>query len=630
MSRRQRSPGPRRPHQHESARRSARRAHAPAEPSEDNPLIPLLRPALRDRDITAFWVTAAPIVEMVSEMAPPADLPEGVDLLQTFIEIDVAETTALLHMVAALSTQEDHRQRALTALSTRRQPMPLQVQGIGQATVGGTTVFSDTAGDNLMIEIALPKAVRAVLIVYIARDPLPYVKDAFVVDAPLRQIHADYRRIMGEDGFSLDDVLEVLSPAQAGACLAQALGATPAGAESPEGGGEQWPMLRPFVEFVRGLLPASGPGYDGGGHIIGSEGRGLVAEEEPSDGREPRDGESGFDPDGGSPPWILEDGTDLVEDFLASPQARALDQGDATAQLAMFLFLVASGTTGDPLGWTVEMSEWVAGETLPTNPVLSNDAMDLVPSVLPALITWAHTRSGIEPDRTLAVLDAVSPLLAELPARRADPRNRARRLEESVEFALETGDPSEVRRADLAMQVGGYEELATLEVAPLPAELLVLDGIAEDLHERLREIDAHLVAGLDRLAGSHLELGGPVIGDEFLTACRRLLARAARLDPVALRRKASTRITAGTLAWIIGRGNDVVGHPPASLRSGDLLRAFEIAGSPSQRSDTLMRAAALPRCFVGVALGDAELLTASARQGILRIRDVLDDNEEDW
>src|SRR5690625_6825106 len=26
-------------------------------------------------------------------------------------------------------------------------------------------------------------------------------------------------------------------------------------AEAPAGGGEQWPMLRPFVEFVRSLLP---------------------------------------------------------------------------------------------------------------------------------------------------------------------------------------------------------------------------------------------------------------------------------------------------------------------------------------------------------------------------------------
>src|SRR5690625_7619883 len=47
-------------------------------------------------------------------------------------------------------------------------------------------------------------------------------------------------------------------------------------AEAPAGGGEQWPMLRPFVEFVRSLLPDEGPGYDNDGYIVGSERRGLL------------------------------------------------------------------------------------------------------------------------------------------------------------------------------------------------------------------------------------------------------------------------------------------------------------------------------------------------------------------
>ena len=630
MSRRQRAHGPRRPHQHEAARRRARQAPAPADPAADNPLVPLLRPALRDRDVTAFWVAASPLVPMLSETQMPGHLPEGVDLLQTFIEIDIAETTALLHMVAALSPDQDFQRRARAALSARRQPMPPQVEGISQAAVGSTTMFGDSAGDNLMLEILLPRAVRAVLVVYIERHPLPYVKDAFVVDAPLRQIHADYRRIMGEEGYSLDDELEILAPAQAGAYLSQALEATPSAAQASEGSAEQWPMLRPFVEFVRHLLPAEGPGYGDDGSIAGAERRGLAFGGEPvGSGTDPHDGadpDGGFDPYGGAPPWILADGTDLVEEFLASEQARPLDQDDAVEQLVMFLFLVASGATGDPLDWTPELGEWVAGEMLPTNPVLSQEAMDQVPSVLPALITWAHARTGTAARQSHAVLDVTRPLLEELPARYAEPRNRARRLEEHIEFALETGDPDELRRADLAMRVGGYEELETLDDAPLPAEPLLLEGIADDLHERLGEIDAHLVTGLDRVTEGRLELDGPLFGDEFRTACRRLLARIARIEPAVLRRKANTRITAGTLAWIIGRGNDLVGHPPAPVRSGDLLRAFDINGSPSQRSDTLMRAAALPRSMVGLALDDAELLVASARQDILRTRAVLDDD----
>ena len=85
----------------------------------------MLRPALRSvEDPTAFWVAAAPLI---MEMADPQhhleELPEGVDLLDTFLEIDVAETTALLHMVAAISPDDGLRSRAQAGLTTRRQPM---------------------------------------------------------------------------------------------------------------------------------------------------------------------------------------------------------------------------------------------------------------------------------------------------------------------------------------------------------------------------------------------------------------------------------------------------------------------------------------------------------------------------
>lgn len=571
---------------------------------------------MRDQDVTAFWVTAAPLVPLLAE--DPGNLPEGVDLLQTFIDVDVAETTALLHVVTALSDEEDFRRRGRSALATRRQPMPPQVAGLAEATVGDATVFSDSQGDNLMIEVVLPKAVRAVLVVYIARDPLPYVKDTFLIGQPLQQVHADYRRILAESAISLDEMLEVLSPAQAGAALTEALTATPVVAVGPDGGGEQWPLVRPFVEFVRDLLPAGGRGYDGDGRLVGVEPRTAleIMQMEPDDAED-------LDPDGDLPPWILEDGTDLLAEFLASEQARDLDPGEATADVVTYLFLVAAAATGDPLEWTEGTATWLAEDLLPTHPVLPQNALDLGPTVLPALITWAHARNGISPSRTAAVLEVVHPLLEDLPARYADPRNRARRLEGYVEFALESGEPGELRFADLALRVGGYEELRALEVEPLPAEPLRLDEVPEDLHERAREIDGHLVAGLDRLT-RQLDLNAELFGGEVLTACRRLLMRVARIEPAALRRRASTRITAGALAWIIGRGNDLLGQGYGPVHAKDLMAAFELSSTPSQRAETLMRAAALPRSLVGVALGDAELLVSSGRREILRILAVLD------
>src|SRR5690625_2332891 len=101
MSRRRRAHNSRRPHQHESARRHAHRTLPASDPAAQNPLIPMLRPALQDADVTAFWVTAAPLVPMLAE--DPGDLPEGIDLLQTFIDVNIAESTALLHVIAAIS-----------------------------------------------------------------------------------------------------------------------------------------------------------------------------------------------------------------------------------------------------------------------------------------------------------------------------------------------------------------------------------------------------------------------------------------------------------------------------------------------------------------------------------------------
>ena len=113
-------------------------------------------------------MAAAPLVTELANLEHQAEvLPEGVDLLDTFLEINVAETTALLHMVAAMSPDEGLRSRAQVGLTARRQPMPPQVSGLAQASVAEAVAFSDGAGENLMVELVLPRGVRAVLISYI-------------------------------------------------------------------------------------------------------------------------------------------------------------------------------------------------------------------------------------------------------------------------------------------------------------------------------------------------------------------------------------------------------------------------------------------------------------------------------
>ena len=218
----------------------------------------MLRPALRSDDPTAFWVVAAPLVTIIAD---PSDLsvalPEGVDQLDTFLEVDVAETTALLHMIAAMGPDEELRSRARLGLTARRQPMPPQITGLAEAQVTETVALGDEAGENLMAELVLPRGVRAVLVAYVEWSPAPYVKDAFVVPEPLEQILEKYRELMAREGMVLDEVLETVAPADACARFTDALAATPADV-AQSGDFEQWPMLRPFVEFVVSRMPEGG------------------------------------------------------------------------------------------------------------------------------------------------------------------------------------------------------------------------------------------------------------------------------------------------------------------------------------------------------------------------------------
>ena len=560
----------------------------------------MLRPALRSDDPTAFWVVAAPLVTIIAD---PSDLsvalPEGVDQLDTFLEVDVAETTALLHMVAAMGPDEELRSRARLGLTARRQPMPPQITGLAEAQVTETVALGDEAGENLMAELVLPRGVRAVLVAYVEWSPAPYVKDAFVVPEPLEQILEKYRELMAREGMVLDEVLETVVPADARARFTDALAATPADV-AQSGDFEQWPMLRPFVEFVVSRMPEGGMGYDEAGL--------------------PAHADAAAAP--GRPPWILEDGTDLVEEFTASEHAAALPHRERVQDLVCALMVILDATLGDPLAWDVETTAWLLTDVLPVSPVLADELAAEVPAVVPPLVAWSLEREGAGASRIAQTQRTLAPLLAQFPQLRADPRTRALRLEEQVDLALEISadleDSTPLRMADLALRVGGYTELDELDAEPLPAEELAVEAIAEYLRDLAAEIDGHLVEGVAALLALTPR---EIDAEEVLTACRRLLVRIAQLDDAVLRRKANPRNTAAALVSLIARGNDIMGHGPAPLHGKDLKQAFGLRSDPAQRARTLAEAAALPHRYTGVALADPGLLVGAARARILRAQD---------
>lgn len=607
---------------HRGPNRSATRRHSagPAAPSGPpsalEPLVGSLREALRDPDPIAFWAHATSIVVLVDEPGELADLlPDGMDLLQTFIEVDLAETTALLHMVAALSRDELTRARAQRAVRGRRQPVPPQVSGLAELTVTGTRVFGDVSGDNHLLGLSLPGEVRATLVSYVERSPRPYLKDAFFIPERLEIVQERFTQLMEAEGTGPDSAVRDVDPAQSRAALKQALaGVTEEQVKDPEPG-DHWPMCRPLVEFVLGRLPEGGAGYDERGILIGQDSSHWLV---------------GSDADWfglGDTPWSDEDGTDLVAEFLASPHAQDLRQDEATSLLVATLLSLACLTEGDPLHWCQQTVRWVVQEALPSSPLLSDDSIVEAAQILPMLVSWAHEEEGTDPATRTIIQEEMSDLLTDLPQRWLDKEMEVARLDARTDLGLLQGTPAEVSRALIIQQVGGATALHKLGTDPLPPESLVLDDIAEDVHGMLREVDVLLEAALDRLQAEQLLRDDVVLGTEFRTACRRLLTQAAREEPEVLRGRATARTTAAAVAWVVGRGNRLVGNG-APVRTGDLMRAFDLKSPPSQRAQRLEAAARLPHAPFGVAMGSPDLLVASARRSIAAQRDRLDAGQQ--
>jgi len=216
--------------------------------------------------------------------------------------------------------------------------------------------------------------------------------------------------------------------------------------------------------------------------------------------------------------------------------------------------------------------------------------------------------------------DLVEEFLASAPAADLELGKDAQDLAAFLTVVLELEDPTALRMADLAPRAGGFDALAELETAPLPAEELAPAQIPEDLRVLAAEIDTHLVDGVTALLSAQ-----PAVADvdELLTACQRLLVRITQLDPAVLRWKASTRNIAAAVVSLIARGNDLMGYSPALLHEKELRRTFELRSSPTQRARTLKEAAAFPHRFDGIALADPGLLLGTARAELLRVRDAL-------
>lgn len=583
MAKKSRRPPKHTPHRSATRRPTSGRPHD-TDTARSNPatteLITGLRAALRSDDVMEFLVVAGALGDAGRDLdAQPT--PEGwASFVDSMVEVDLAETTALLHVFAATTPDDLERHRIRRALETRRQPVPPTVSGLAEASVDSAYFMGDELGDgdNVILGLTWPTGERATAVAYIDHNMGTIVKDGFFIGQPVESIVDRYIEIARESGeFAMSPVPTDLADSRAR--IEQAL--THLDELHPDWEQEGWPMSRPLLEFFVRTLPTGGTAYAG---------RTAYAV----------------------------DVTELVETFLDSPEARTLEATPATREAAEALLVFALDHSGDPLRWSGVSVEVCLVSELPLDPGITEGALDEVPSVLPALIRFAHRELGISPGGTTETLEAVDRGLPDFQRMRDVGITSALRESYAVLEAAMVGDYGPRNRARLIRTLGSEAAVKALDDEPLPDEPLDLTGIEGEARVRVRAVSAQL----DRLVD---ERPFEALDAEFRTACRRFLTGVARKDPIVMTRRSKDANTAGAIAWLMARTNARIGEPPTRVRAGELWSFFQVSSPSTARAETLRRAytGGGPQ-LASEQIGDPDLLVAGYR------RDLVDLREQCW
>ncbi len=570
--------------------------------AEHDDLIATLRTALRSKDPTAF-------AALVSSMLSVTDLwstgdhdadstPFGTyELVESFVHTPYAETTAALHVIAALLPDELDATRVRRAVATRRHPVPPPVLGLRDIEVTAAAKLGDELGDgdNIIIGLTWPGVGGATVVTYVDEAFGTRVKDVLVIPEAFDEVCTRYGELLADSGRRPSELHEVTT-ADARASIQRAIDLgeavdaplTPEDWSGPDGDPLGWPAARPFVELLLRRMPP------GGTSVLTSSAQPEVSV------------------------------ADAVKGFLASPHARNLDAPggdrgihDGVRDTATLLAQDAEGWAGHPLRWSPVQVELALTQRLPWALEASEEALDGVGSTLPAFIRYAHARLAVAADATAETLAAVDQWLPSYDAlRQAGPAARWRELGSMIE-AFEHGDVAPLTLHSLAEEVGGQDALDTLDAEPLPREDPVLDGLPLDVRDTVVEIAA--LADQWLTSSPRVEHLG-ALREEWRTAARRMLVGATTREPGWLRRRASAPGRACGLLWATGVANRLVGRDAAVLAK-DLAADFGVSGSPATKAEALLRAWGVERWGGSDVLGDAGLLVSSRRAQIIAERD---------
>jgi hypothetical protein len=500
-------------------------------------------------------------------------------LLESFAEVALPETTALLAALAELGPDELTRARARRALAARPHQLPNWLARLGETSLYGAVVSTHVLGDgdSVLLGARLPGH-ELTAVIYIDHNLGTVVKDAFPVPGPIREVVERMREAADDPDVRFGEIS--LADARARVAEAIEVGAI----MFPPFESETWPASRPLTEWLLRQLPEGGTGYV-------------------------------------RPTWGEARKNKLANRFFGSEFGKPLDDADHRDLLDQFLWFGTDYGPGDPLRWSPVAVEILLADWIPRKIVGRPGYLSKAPALLRAFIRFCHAERKVRPtltDQTLAAVDQHEPEYQRV-IRSPRPQGPMALLAAMGVFGDQKPweeEPSGAARYvldALAEEVGGEDALDSLDEAPLPDEEFGWDEVPADVRERVGEV----LAACDRCCGD-------LLGAEYRTACRRLLARATPGLSGMLHKTAKPEAIAAAVCWVIGKGNQRLGQKAGELRVKDLMIYFGLGqSSVSERGYQIMHAAGIKPASVypAVRLGSPDLLVSARRRRIIELRD---------
>ena len=507
------------------------------------------------------------------------------ELIESFMEVKLIETSAVLAVIAATSPNEILQARIRRELVSRRHPIPGWLRSLDLTvtrTMRVTEAFGD--GEDILVGLRLGPRHEATILVFVEHNAGSIVKEAYASDQSMSIVET---AILGTED-AAEMIFTDIEPAEARAKIEESI---ERGAMTwPPYETDTWPACRPLLEWVLATMPTGGAGWV-------------------------------------RPEWSDRDKGRLIDDFFASTHGMGLDDVDHRDLLDSFVWFGTDYGPGDPLRWSVVSVEIFLLDWIPRKIMARVDYLDKAPGLLRAFVRYAHERQGLQPHHTREVLEAIDRFgpdyqkLIRTP-RRQGPMAILERMgavgpfadadtDLDLDFDNDNFDLPSNMLGRLTRAVGDRETLDHLDLAPLPDEVFGWSEVPDDIHDRVEEV----LALTDEVTETHLDV-------EYRTACRRLLRDVASGDPAIFRRKSTSARTAAAICWMVSKANNSVGYAGA-MASQDLLAYFGVKGSVSQRTEAMQRAIGVNpyRQYGSMDLGTSAYLVSARRAGIVEMRD---------